>query len=89
MEHGFSPKALRESDHREQRRELALAALNEAAESVAGWPGSRVLQRAIALVEPSSESAFETWSRVWIGASGLPRPEVAFAVQGTSRRWYF
>jgi hypothetical protein len=89
VDHGFSPKALRESEHREQRRELAVATLNEAAESVAGWPGSRILQRAIALVEPSSESAFETWSRVWIHASALPRPEVAFTVQGASGRWYF
>jgi hypothetical protein len=89
VDHGFSPRGLRETEHREHRRDLVVAALNEAAESVAGWPGSRVLQRAIALVEPLSESAFETWSRVWIHASALPRPEVAFAVQGASGRWYY
>jgi hypothetical protein len=87
-DHGLDTFALREEEGREQRRALALSALLEAADSVAGWPGSRVLQRVLADMEPTSESPFESWSRVWIRASALPPPVLALTVQGASGRWY-
>jgi hypothetical protein len=87
-EHGMDGFVLREQDGRRERREHALGPLREAAGSVVGWPGSRVLERALAAVEPASESPFESWSRVWILGSALPAPRIALAVQGASGRWY-
>lgn len=87
-EHGVPVLVLRDEVGREQRRELALGVLTEAADAVAGWPGSGVLVRALAELEPASESPFESWSRMWIRACGLPRPCVALAVRGASGRDY-
>jgi hypothetical protein len=88
-DHGLDTFALRDEAGRERRRDVALRALREAADSVAGWTGSRVLRRVLDAVEPASESPFESWSRVWILGSSLPAPRIAYAVQGASGRWYF
>jgi len=65
------------------------AALLTVAEVVRGWPGSRVVPAAMAAADPRSESAYESWSRGWILAVGLPRPEVNGAVVAASGRRYF
>ena len=63
--------------------------LRTAAQVVRGWPGSRVVGSAVDLADPRSESPYESWSRGWILAVGLPRPEVNRAVRGASGRTYF
>ncbi len=57
--------------------------------TVWGWPGSRVLGRAVPLVDPGSESASESWWRGSLLVAGLPLPVVGFHVQGARGRWYF
>jgi hypothetical protein len=52
------------------------------------WPGTRVVRAALDLVEPASESAFESWSRGWIVARGLPHPVVNAEVVGDSGAAY-
>lgn len=53
------------------------------------WPGTRNVRAALDLVEPASESAFESWSRGWILAVGLPVPVVNAEVVGHSGKPYF
>jgi hypothetical protein len=52
------------------------------------WPGTRVVRAALDLIEPASESAFESWSRGWILASGLPPPVANAEVVGDSGTAY-
>lgn len=56
---------------------------------VRGWPGTARVWRALEQVDPRSESAFESRSRGWITAAGLPQPEIAFRVVGASGTTYF
>ena len=69
--------------------EEARLALLAAADVARGWPGSRVVRTAGELADPRSESPYESWSRGWILAVGLPRPLVNRAVTGASGRRYF
>ena len=63
--------------------------LVHAAAPMRGWPGARTLAAAVAHADPASASPFESWSRGWMMAVGLPRPELNVAVTGASgRRWF-
>jgi hypothetical protein len=63
--------------------------LEEALSSVWSWPGTRVVRTALDILEPASESPFESWSRGWMVGVGLPRPVVNAEVFGSSGRQYF
>ena len=63
--------------------------LEEAFSSVWSWPGTRVVRTALDILEPASESPFESWSRGWMEGVGLPRPVVNAEVFGSSGRQYF
>lgn len=63
--------------------------LEEALGSVWSWPGTRVVRSALDILEPASESPFESWSRGWMEGVGLPRPVVNAEVFGSSGRRYF
>ncbi len=53
-----------------------------------GWPGTRVLDRALAVADARAESALESMSRGAIIAAGLPHPVLQREVRGRSgRRW--
>jgi hypothetical protein len=54
-----------------------------------GWPGSRTVFAGIAHADPASASPFESWSRGWMIAVGLPSPELNVPVLGASGRRYF
>ncbi len=63
--------------------------LEEALSSVWSWPGTRVVRTALDVLEPASESPFESWSRGWMEGVGLPRPVVNAEVFGSSGQRYF
>ncbi|HSN05822.1 MAG TPA: hypothetical protein VLV82_00615 [Candidatus Angelobacter sp.] len=63
--------------------------LEDACDGIWSWPGSRVVRAALDMVEPASESPFESWSRGWMASVGLPRPVVNAEVFGDSGRRYF
>lgn len=53
-----------------------------------GWPGTRVLDRALAVADARSESALESMSRGAIIVSGLPTPDLQCVIRGQSgTRW--
>jgi len=56
------------------------AALTDVAVRMRGWPGSRLLRRAIDHADARSESALESWSRGLLIVHGLPMPELQFEV---------
>ncbi len=89
IEHGVSPLLLRDPEHRRRIAALAAAEFANAYESVRTWPGTVVVRQALTLIEPASESPFESRSRGWMLEGGLPRPAVAHAVRGASGRSYF
>lgn len=62
--------------------------LERAYDSVWTWPGTRVVRAALDLADPASESPFESWSRGWMVAVGLPRPVVNAEVVGASGAAY-
>jgi hypothetical protein len=66
------------------RREISQALVR-----VWGWPGTRVVRRAVALVEPASESAFESLSRGHMLDGGVPAPVVGLRVSGATGATYF
>jgi hypothetical protein len=70
-------------------RRAALDELAAAYSSVWGWPGTRVVRQALDVVDPASESPFESWSRGWILLAALPRPELNVGIVGASGRTYF
>lgn len=86
------PRAGRELRERTVPPEVH-AAIREELESAFAvtwsWPGTRSVRAALDLVEPASESAFESWSRGWILAVGLPVPVVNAEVVGHSGTSYF
>jgi very-short-patch-repair endonuclease len=86
---GADLASLRDPRARAEARLRVVEPLLNAYESVWSWPGSVVVRDAVHLVEPASESPFESRSRGWMAEARLPRPEVAFAVQGRSGRWYY
>jgi hypothetical protein len=63
--------------------------LDAAYGSVLSWPGTRIVRSALDLGDPASESAFESWSRGWMAATGLPRPVLNAEVWGSSGQQYF
>ena len=69
--------------------ESARSMLSEAAEPMLGWAGSRTLRAGIRHADPASASPFESWSRGWMLAVGLPRAELNVPVLGASGRRYF
>jgi hypothetical protein len=81
--------ALREGQVPEHVLVAARDELDEAFGVVWSWPGSRVVRQAIDLAEPASESPFESWSRGWMVAVGLPQPSVNVEIRGASGRRYY
>ena len=67
----------------------ARATLREAYGQVFGWPGTRVVREVLDLVDPASESAFESWSRGVMLQAGLPSPQVGAPVRGGSGTEYW
>jgi hypothetical protein len=67
----------------------ARAVLSAAAAPMRGWPGARSVQAGIRHADPASASPFESWSRGWMVAVALPRPELNVPVLGASGRRYF
>lgn len=65
------------------------AELREAYAEVWSWPGTRVLSAALDLLDPRSESPFESWSRAWLVESPVPPFEVSGEIRGASGRRYF
>lgn len=62
------------------------AELEKARKGMRGWPGTRVLDPAIAAADAASESALESMSRGSIVAAGLPLPQLQSVVRGKSGR---
>jgi hypothetical protein len=69
----------------DEARSLLLAA----AAAMRGWPGARTVFAGVAHADPASASPFESWSRGWMLAVGLPSPELNVPVLGASGRRYF
>lgn len=63
--------------------------LRDAYAEVWSWPGTRVLRHALDLLDPRSESPFESWSRGYLLQSGLPAFEVNAPLRGASGRLYY
>jgi predicted transcriptional regulator of viral defense system len=55
---------------------LVRAVLEEHLSQMARWPGTRQARRAVTLLDPRSESAGESVSRVRLHEDGLPAPEL-------------
>lgn len=68
--------------------EAARDELRDAGEFVRLWPGGRTVAAAISAADARSESPFESWSRGWMLAVGLPAPELNQVVHGRSGRSY-
>jgi hypothetical protein len=62
--------------------------LSHAFASVWTWPGTVVVRGALELVDPASESPYESRSRGWMYEARLPTPRTAYEVQGASGAWY-
>lgn len=82
-------------DRRLRRREVsspdieaARAAFDDVLEEMVGWPGVRTARAAVAAADPASASPYESWSRGWILAVGMPRPELNVVLLGASGREY-
>jgi hypothetical protein len=69
--------------------ETARALLTASADPMRRWAGARTLFAGIAHADPASASPFESWSRGWMVAVGLPRPELNVPVFGASGRRFF
>ena len=82
-------ESLRDPRVRSAARARVVESLLEAYQTVWSWPGSVVVRDALHLIDPASESPLESRSRGWMSEAGLPRPEIAYAVQGRSGRWYY
>ena len=85
---GEDLRVLRSVSRRAELLPLALAPLTEAFASVWTWPGTVVVRGAIELVDPASESPYESRSRGWMYEAKLPMPLTAYEVQGASGVWY-
>lgn len=81
-------RLLRDPGTRAQLRSLAVDAFHDAFQEVWTWPGTVVARAAIALMDPASESPFESRSRGWLHLARLPAPRTAFYVRGASGTWY-
>lgn len=82
-------------DRRMRRRDVPIEAI-EAARSqflavldpMVGWPGVRTARAAVTLADPASASPYESWSRGWMLAVGMPAPELNVVLRGASGREY-
>lgn len=86
---GDDLRVLRDVSRRAELLPLALEPLSHAFASVWTWPGTVVVRGAIELVDPASESPYESRSRGWIHEARLPMPLTAYRVQGASGTWYW
>jgi len=81
-------RVLRSFRRRAELTQVATQALWAAFDSVRTWPGSVAARGAVLLVEPASESPYESLSRGWIREANLPTPLVAYGVSGASGAEY-
>lgn len=86
---GEDLRVLRDVSRRAELLPHALEPLSHAFSSVWTWPGTVVVRGAIELVDPASESPYESRSRGWIHEARLPMPLTAYRVQGASGTWYW
>lgn len=82
-------RVLRDPSRRSPYADRARERLSLAYDSVAGWPGTRVVRLALPYVDPCSESPFESSSRGHILRSRLPPPELAVPLRGASGKRYY
>ena len=82
-------RVLRDPSRRSPYANRARDRLSRAYDSVAGWPGTRVVRLALPFVDPCSESPFESSSRGHIVRSKLPTPEIAVPLRGASGKRYY
>lgn len=82
-------RVLRDLSRRAQLLPLALEPLQHAFASVWTWPGTVAVRGAIELMDPASESPYESRSRGWMYEAKLPMPLTAYRVQGASGAWYW
>lgn len=66
---------------------LVRAVLEDHLAQMSRWPGTRQARRAVALLDPRSESAGESVSRVRLHEEGLPAPELQQAIYGQDGRF--
>ena len=66
---------------------LVRAVLENRLAEMARWPGTRQARRAVALLDPRSESAGESVSRVRLHEEGLPAPEPQHEIYGDDGRF--
>jgi len=82
-------RVLRQPGQRGPHIDRARRRLTAAHASVLGWPGTRVVARALPYVDPCAESPFESSSRALILRSKLPAPEIAVPLRGASGKRYY
>jgi hypothetical protein len=80
------PDALAVADAAVRRGLVSLETLVERRMERIGWPGSRRIGPVVDLVDPGAESWFESASRWWLVAAGLPRPELQHEFRAGARR---
>jgi len=68
--------------------ERARGRFDEVLDAMTGWPGMRTARAAVAAADPASASPYESWSRGWMLAVGLPPPELNVVLRGASGREY-
>ena len=66
---------------------LVRAVLEDHLAQMSRWPGTRQARRAVALLDPRSESAGESVSRVRLHEEGLPVPELQQDIYGQDGRF--
>ncbi len=87
---GYEERVLRESPAvRAEATRLARTRLSAVLAFQYAWPGTAVARDAVRHLDVASESPLESWSRGLMIESGLPLPELAFAVRGASGMLYF
>lgn len=69
-----------------QEIEAARSTFDPVLDGMSGWPGMRTARAAVAAADPASASPYESWSRGWILAVGMPAPELNRVVVGASGR---
>lgn len=68
--------------------ERVRASFDEVLDSMPAWPGVRTARAAVAAADPASASPYESWSRGWMLAVGMPAPELNVILVGASGREY-
>lgn len=83
------PAPLRPHVRNREAVSLATEQLRKSYSGVFGWPGTRVVREALELVDPRSESPFESWSRSLMIGAGLPPAHIGYPVTGASGAEYW